>query len=319
MRESLASNVFRTLIESAVNQTASTAITPPGYVEPLRYFEKPAASVGTVNLSESYLPDLMPKDGNLTNAAMDPSQTPGGEKMTMAAAVLQLSRVSAMGSHVIVRSDPTRAIPTGLDSKVILLERVAKYFSCVEAANLEMLTDDEEMPVSARPVSRVVISWPDSHTHGVRYEIKRRDIRQLGNETFVNETLMAILLGLARVADAELLSAITAASPAEFSPSSVAAAGLRMDEVRALVGTDGTSAGWNGAGQFVAAGGVLADTTADTDLTIVGAFNRSAVAIHEEITLTAERRNLEGDLIFTAFANVVPLVPDVSRFWVVSE
>lgn len=49
---------------------------------------------------------------------------------------------------------------------------------------------------------------------------------------------------------------------------------------------------------------------------MIGAFNRSAVAIHEEITLTAERRNLEGDLIFTALANVVPLVPDASRFWV---
>lgn len=254
MRNSLASNVFRSIIEEAANQTGSTPIIPPGYVEPLRYFKKPAATIGTVNLSASYVPDLMPKDGNLTNAAMDPTQTPGGEKMTMAAAILQLSRVSAMGAHIIVRADPTRAVPTGLEGKVILLERVAKYFSSVEAAKLDLLTDDEDMPSSPRPVSRALISWPDSYTHGVRYEIKRRDIKQLGNDTFVNETLMAILLGLARVADAELLSRITSASPTEFSPAKVAAAGLRMDEVRALVGTNGTGAGWNGAGQFVAAG-----------------------------------------------------------------
>ena len=314
MRDSLAGNVLRSLIQDAANQTAFSPIIPPGYVEPTSYFKKPAATIGTVNLNESYLPDLMDRSGNFTS--LDPAQTPGGERMTIAAAILQLSRVSAMGANIIIRADPTRAVPVSPEMKGIpALESVAKWYSTIEAANMAPLSDDEEMPVSTRPVSRAEIVWADSQTHGVRFEIKRKDIILLGNDTFVNETIMSLILGLARVADAELLSRITSASPTEFSPAKVAERGLRIDEIRAIVGTNGTGAGWNGAGQFVAAGGVLADTSGDVAETVVGAFSRAGVAIHEEITLTAERRNLQGDLIFTAFANVIPLLPDPSRFW----
>lgn len=316
MRPTQATNVFRSVIDTAANAVDSAPIQPPGYLEPTAYFKKPAASVGTINLNASYLPDLLPDEGGISSIPMDVIQTPGGERLTVAAGILQLSRVAAMGSHIIIRSDPSRAVPTGKEGKVILLERVAKYFSSIEAAKFDFINDDEQMNASTRPVSRAEISWPDSYTHGVRHEIKRHDIKLLGNDTFVNETMLALILGLARAADAELLGRITAASPEPFDPAKVAAAGLRMNEVRALVGTNGTAAGWNGAGQFVAAGGVLADTTGDTEQTIIGAFNRSAVAIHEEITLTAERRNLQGDLVFTAYANIVPLVPDPSRFWV---
>ncbi|WP_176054524.1 hypothetical protein [Paraburkholderia caribensis] len=47
----------------------------------------------------------------------------------------------------------------------------------------------------------------------------------------------AIVQGLARTADAVLSSALVAATPSAFNLAAAAAAGVRMSELRSLVGT----------------------------------------------------------------------------------
>lgn len=311
---------FRQLLIDATNQQMATPIIPPGFIEPTTYFKKPAATFGTLNLATSELQVLFDKQGRLVdskgNTIVAPIATPGGERFTLEAGILQMSRTAAAGAHVVVRPDPDKAQAIGPADPMLGIERQIKYFNTVEAAPFADVTDDADVSASVLPVHRSTINWSASGQKGVRFEVKRRDLKAIGNDVFVDEVLLSLVLGLARQADAVLLAAIKAATPAAFTLAAAAAQGLRIDDLRALVGTNGNGATWRGDGAFTAAN-IPADLTADTDITVAGAFNRAGVAIHEDVTVTAERRNLQGDLIVTAYANMIPLLPDAAKFWTV--
>jgi hypothetical protein len=324
MNETLGTNILSGLITEAQNASTSASHTRPGFDEPTSYFEKPAASFGTVNLNASYLPRLLPKDGNLSSSPLDVIVTKGGERLTLSAGILQLSRVASAGSHIIVKADPNQALPTGREGSISLVS-VAKYFNTIEAAPFISIADDTDITASLLPLSRDEIVWHDSLNKAVRFEIKRKDIKQIGNDVFVGEIMLSLIMGLARAADEILLSRIIGSLPVEFDPSLVAAQGLRFPELSAMIGTNGTGALVTANGELVAKpnilgwnGGIHAELTGDIDQTIIGAFNRSAVAIHENISITCERRNLQGDLVVTAYANMVALMPDPSKFWTVA-
>lgn len=310
------STYLRELLADAQKQVAFSAVTPPGYQEPTAFFKKAPARVGTLNLNTSNLHTLLADDASMATPII-PLATPGGETMTMAAAILMLSRVAAAGAHIITRPDPSRAIVVGATDPIAGVETIARYFNNIEAAPFSQVADDAEINASPFPVSRATIDWNHSIQKSVRFELKRSYLRQYGNDLVVAEIEMAMVLGLARAADAVLLAAINASMPGAFSVGTAAAQGLRIEELRALVGTAGAGAAFRGDGAFTAAN-IPADITADMATTLVGAFNRAAVAIHEEVTLIAERRNTQGDLIVTAHANMIPLVPSAGKFWTVA-
>lgn len=303
---------IRTLLADAQNQTAFVSHTPTGYAEPTAYFSKAPASTGTLNLASSFLPKILNADGNLYGT---PIATDGGERTTISAGILQNSRCAAAGAVIITRPDPVKAHAIGTGLADVAFERVAKFFSTIEGAPFETLDDDIDVQTSDLPISRATIDWASSIQKSVRFEIPRSLQRLIGHDQIVDEVLLAFVLGLARASDAVLLAAIEATNPSTFSAGAVAAKGLRIDELRGLVGTEGAGAGWRGDGAFAVAGGIVADTTADTAGTVIGSFGRAGVAIHESIDLIVERRNTKGDLVLTAHANMVPLVPNPSVFW----
>lgn len=309
-------NQLRTLLANAQQQVAHSAITPAGYQEPTAYLKKTPAVAGTLNLKSSFLPTLISNDGDIA-ASVFPLATPGAEMLTMNAGILQLSRVAAAGSHIITRPDPSRALAVGLTDPFPALEKIARYFNAISPAPFTAIPDDVEINPSEFPVKRSLIDWSDSLQKSVRFEIKRRYLKQYGNDLVIDELLMALTLGLARAADEVLLSAINTSTPNAFSIAEVANQGLRIAELRALVGTNGDGASFRGDGVFTASN-IPADTTGDMAGSLIGAFNRTAVAIHEDVTLTAERRNTQGDLVVTVHANLIPLIPDAAKFWTAS-
>jgi hypothetical protein len=113
-----------------------------------------------------------------------------------------------------------------------------------------------------------------------------------------------------------LLSAIAATTPANFSLALAAAQGLKWGELRAIVGTSANGATVSQDGHL-RAGGVPAELTADTASTIIGAFSRAGVAIGESVEVYFERIDSSGLLAVTAWASMLPLVPDASKFWLV--
>ena len=153
-------------------------------------------------------------------------------------------------------------------------------------------------------------------TKGLRMVFKRVDQRALENDLLHAEIITAIVMGLARAADETLVSAIAATTPAAFTLAKAAAQGLKFDELRGVVGTAGAGASVSQDGALRAAG-IRSQLSPDLAGTIVGAWDRAGVAIHEDLPVHFERLNTQGDLVVTAWANLTPLVPDQAKFWMV--
>lgn len=278
-------------------------------IEP-QYIPHPAAAMRSLNLKTEFLPAILDADGNLMTV---PAGNLAGETIKMDAAIAQSSRVATAGASVIIRPDQARAIPVGTRGDIALVSQ-AGHFVTIEAAPFASIADDAIVNESPIPVSRAELNWDNAIKKSVRFKVSHREQSAIGNNQYSLELLTCIPLGIGRACDAVLLEAINAASPGVFSISAAAAQGIKASELRGLIGTAGNGAEFRTDGTLVAAG-VSAELTADMNGTVIGAFNRSGIAIHEEITVMAERLNSNGDLIVTCWISLIPLVPDVEKFW----
>jgi len=287
--------------------------TPLGHSDPSWSIRKPATAGGQINLSRQTLPGLFDAEGKLRRS---PDAKLAASQIRLPTAILQESRVAAAGAHVIMRSDPTRAVPTGSTGAVVL-ERVPTEFRTVEAAKFLPVADGADVTVSPLPAFSAPIDFDTSVQRAVRMEFSRRQQKALDEEVFAGEIMTSLVLGLGRAADAALLAAITATTPAPFTLAAAAAQGIKFSELAALIGTAGRGATVDQAGRLTV-GGVPAELTGDMVGTIVGAWDRAAVAIHEDVPLLFERLNKQGDLAVTAWVSLIPLVPDKSKFWTIA-
>lgn len=299
-------------IEEARRAVAFTHHTPPGFDEPTHIVRKSPSISREINLNRAFLPSLFDKDGKLIRT---PAAKIAATTIPLSAAILNASRVAAAGAHVIVQPEPSRAVPTGKTGDVVL-QRNATAFRTVSAAHFGIVADGDDVPTAPHPALSAEIDWQSSVSRALRMEFKRTDQRALESGFLHAEIVAAIVMGLARAADEVLLAAIAATAPTPFSLAKVAAQGLKFDELRGTVGTAGAGATVNQDGDLRAAG-IPSELTADLAATIVGAWDRAAVAIHEDLPIHFERLNTQGDLVVTAWANLIPLVPDQAKFWTV--
>lgn len=305
-------NLLSSLIESAKKEIGyRTHHDGDGNVRAVT--SKPAASVATVSLRELQLPPMV--GAGRGHAATNPLGTAAGKKTTIDAALIEQSRVAQAGAVVIVVPTAAAAVGIGPTDGVALYKREAS-FTTIEAAPFAIVADDADVAESALPLLRDLIDFETIPAYGFRVSLSRAEQKAFGDGVLTDGALASIALGLAKAADACLLSAIAAVNPEAFTLASVAARGLSFGELRGLVGSaaNGASVGADG---VLRAAGVSAELTSTVPGTYVGAFNRSAVAISEDVTLLAERRNAQGDLVLTCFANMQALVPDASTFWTV--
>ncbi len=284
-----------------------------GSADPL-YIKKKAASLRTLNLKSSFLPALIGQDGTTLTAA--PIANMAGEKLPMSAAIIEASRVAKAGAHIIIRPDQTRAIAMGERGGVALVNQ-ASHFVTVEAAPFATVADDADVPVSLIPVARAQLDWETAPSIGVRFHLNHKTQKDIGNDQYAAELMAAITIGLARAADKLLLAAIANTTPAAFTLGAAAAQGIASHELRGLVGTNGAGAAFNDKGLLMASG-VPAEMSADLAGTLIGAFNRCAIAIHEDVSVLAERTSAAGALDVTCWASMIPLVPDAGKFWSVA-
>ncbi|MEN9901635.1 MAG: hypothetical protein RL651_299 [Pseudomonadota bacterium] len=278
-----------------------------------QFIDYPAASMRTLTLTMTHLPVLGGKDDSIITVA------PGniaGQSTKLDTAIIRSSRVAAAGANIIVRPVPANAYATGLTGGVSVYEADA-YFVTVAPAEFASVADGAAVSVTPLPASRAQVKWDEAVKLAVRFNVPRRDPRTYGQEHIAKEILTAIPLGIARAADNLLLSAINAETPSPFTVAAASAQGLNAGELRALIGTDGTGAQFRADGQLIAAG-IAAEMTPDMAGTIVGAFDRAAVAIHDEITLLAERLDGDGNLAVTCWVSMIPLLPDPAKFWTVA-
>ncbi|CAE6852574.1 hypothetical protein [Paraburkholderia aspalathi] len=284
----------------------------------LRATHKGSSSVrGLIDLNGDTLPKIQKADGTLKRA---PSGTPAVENLKIDAAILRQSLVAQAGAEIIIYKDPAQAISTGLEGDVVMASKPA-YFETFEAAPFALVADGDEVTVTPLPINRATIHvdatgglQTDTGIYGLRFEFSRATLKSYPS---IEDAIMhAIVQGLARTADAVLTAGIIAATPAAFSLAAAAAAGVRMSELRALVGTSGHGATIDNNGVLRAAG-ITAELTPDMAVTVIGSFARSAVMIRSDVDVIVDRTNINGTLAVTAWAGLQALVPDATRFWTV--
>lgn len=294
----------------------------PG-MEP-QYLPKRSAVLRSLNLKTSFLPSLFDKNGRLISA---PIGTPAGETIALDAAVIKSSRVARAGAHVLIREDQLRPIPTGPTGGIALAD-VPATFSTIEPAVFTNVADDAEVAVTATlPMHRTTMDWSTAQAVAVRFEVPRSSQKEHEDALFADELLIALALGLGRAADRLLLAAIASTTPPAFTLGAAAAQGLMASELRAVVGTNGDGTYFGADGSLIVnpfdtngwkPSGIPAELSADMAGTLVGAWNRAAIAISGDVQLLAERTTKNGTLAITAWAHMIPMLPDSSKFWTVT-
>jgi hypothetical protein len=272
---------------------------------------------GIIDLNSDELPKIQATDGTLKRP---PNGRPAVENLKIDAAILRQSLVAQAGAEIIIYKDPTEAVSTGVLGDVVMTSKQA-YFETFEAAPFSLVADGGEVAVSPLPIKRAQIhldaaGGPQTNTaiYGLRFEFSRATLKSY--PSIEDAVMHAIAQGLARTADAVLLGALVVANPAPFTLAAAAAAGVRMNELRGLVGISGNGAAIDNNGVLRAAG-ITAELTPDMAATIVGSFTRSAVMIRSDVDVIVDRTNIDGSLAVTAWAALQPLLPDTTRFWTV--
>ncbi len=298
-------NEITGLIERAKVAQPYAPFGQDGYGQPRGMRRQPAAAMTTINLREAQLSSLFDKDGKLRRV---PNATLAANSVTLDTAIIANSRIAEAGASVIVYREMDKAHPTG-PAGALAIERRPGSLRSVEAGKFAVVADDGDALTSAFPIKAADIEITDSPSRALRFEFTRREQKSVTPDIFGAEIAAAVTLGVARAADEILLTALAAAGLADFSLASVAAKGLGFSDLRALIGTAANGAAI-GADGVLRAGGIAGTLTSEMAGTIVGAWDRTAVAIHEDLPVMFERTNLNGKLVVTAWLNAVAVIPD---------
>lgn len=267
-------------------------------------------------LSSENLVGLFDADGRLRRT---PSAAPSEDTIGLGAAVIANSRVARAGVGIIIV--PDQSVPHAIGrTGPVAMETVPAFVRNVEPGVWETVDVNAlaEVSLSDSPITSVEIDWETSIAKAIRFKVSRKDrMRYRDQDKLCDEIGAAITLGLARAADACLLSALTAEALSPFTLAHAAAEGLDFGDLRALVGTGaaGAAVGQDG---VLRAAGVPANLTGDMAGTIVGAWDRAAVAIRDDINISFERTGLAGEMAVTAWAAMQPIIPVANKFWTIA-
>lgn len=266
----------------------------------------------TIALREM-LPEVVGADGRVTRA---PVARPSGETMTVRAAAMANSRVVQAGAHLIEMAEAEVA---GFGAEPVLAEH-PQEFSTIEAAPIDAVAltgagaDAEgDVTASALPIASATLDRSALTQRAWRVEIPRSALRDRGEDRVAGELMTAVAVGLGRAVDAELMTALDAAATVGFDLHAAAAKGLRMADLRAVIGTGAVSGPAVDRGELFV-DGIPAELSGDVDATIIGAFERAAVFVQPELELLAER-TAAGGLVMTLWADFQAAVPDAGFFW----
>lgn len=274
----------------------------------------PAASRVAIDLSQFVA------DGNPSPNVHGVQNRPTGETLTLdpRAVIEAHSVVAQAGASIIISAPRDRAIAINGNKTDGLMGfyQDPQLVRNVDPAQFATLADGADATVSAIPTHDATFTWPSVPTAAFRTTITRAQNRALGGGDDLRDALLrSVLMGLGLYADKLLLAAIAAATPAAFTFGAAAAKFLKVDDLRAIIGTTGTGAGYRGDGTFMANPGIPAEITDATEGTYIGSFGSAAVAIWPELTVQARRLSTAGDLEVTCLVNAQAVLPDAGKFW----
>lgn len=281
-----------------------------------RYVKNPhLASVPAANGSLS-MRELIPRAAESTTRIVTQL---AGESESLATALVRTSRFMQAGARLIpmeVNGDSQGSI-----AGIPVWSASPGSFTVIKGADFQPGDDFSPLSPSALPVSSEDIDRDLIESYGVRFEISRNMQKSMTSEDLNARLVNAIAFGIGRTVDkialAKLAEKLTAAGGGTAMPTyslaAAAGAGLRFDELAAIVGTAGTGATVEDGVLRVA--GIPAEINGENPHTFVGAFDRAAVAVMDDIRVLVERLNVNGTMAVTCWLDVLPLIPDPAYFW----
>lgn len=307
-------NPIADVLQEATRALPYHATKRAGYDEPA-YIKKPAASLRTLVLTKATLPKLNDRGQLVRN----PKANMAGEVIPCSTAIANASRVSAAGASMVFlpeHADPV-IVETGSNSKIMATAAHPRQFVTVDPAGFAEIADDMEVPTTARPILMAPIDPDSLRQFSVRMKVNHKEQIDRGGQQVADEILASIVAGISQTVDKVFIEAVLATTPATFTLAAAAAKGAKVESLRALVGTAGAGAAFRADGQLIAAG-IPAELTATTASTLVGWFERGAVVIGPDVSILAERLNVNGDLTVTAWFSLAAAIPDGDSFWTVA-
>ncbi len=268
---------------------------------------------GSLSLRAAMISELFDADGRLRRV---PVASPGAAVTRLDAAIAGASRVVQAGAKLIV----VEAQDVATDGRADGLRAEETGYRIVNPMPLATVSPDDADLVPtpwANVVQGAKVNWATAPIIGAQVVIPRRRLKDTppGDDELVGELLTSIVLGLANAADRLHLASVAATTPLPFALARAAAARLRFEELRAVIGTTGTGAAVGQDGQL-RANGIAAELTGEAAGTFIGAFDRSAILIRDRIELLVERRDVAGRQRVTAWATMAPLLPTGNaHFW----
>lgn len=242
----------------------------------------------------------------------------GGKQTTINAVLAERSLVAQAGAEIIRIPGPMTTQPTGKTGATTGRE-VADRFVVIRPGKFAKVADGEEITMSGLPYLVSAFNHNNAPAYGVGYTLSRKQMKHdFADDTTLEVVNTAIERGIADLSDFVLLNHLESVAENLTSPSftavaqKIAAKNLRFDEVKAIVGGDCT--GLELQDGVLRAYGVRAEISGQTSSTIIGAFGNAAVALDDEIRVTA-RRVLNGAVEVVVWVNASALVPDSTMFW----
>lgn len=306
------SNALAELFAEARRALTFREIPREGGLEPI-HIKKKAASLRTLNVTKTLV--KIDANGNLNTA---PGANMAGEIVPCSTAIVNTSRAAKAGANLIFlpeHSDP-KFIDTGSATKVMYTQNFPRYFVNVDASEFAEIPDDADVPETVRPVFKGDIKPENLRQFSVLHRVNHKEQVDRGGQQVADEILAAIVAGVSRTADRVFIETVLAASPEAFSVGKAAAKGARFEQLRGLIGTDGTGAAFRADGQMIV-NNVPAEITAASAESLIGWFERGAVVIGPDLQILAERLNVNGDLSVTCWFSLRAVIPDAASFWTV--
>jgi hypothetical protein len=165
----------------------------------------------------------------VTNAPSDTTGAGAAATATVVGGTVVSTTITADGQNY--TAAPTFALPAGAGTPAT----AAAFTATIGAPG--------SVSSSLWPFHDALISWPDAPNYSFSTTIDRAQNAGIGGGTDLRRALLvAILRGLGELCDQVHLNAIAAGNPAAFTMGAAAAKHLEIDDLRALIGTNGNGA-----------------------------------------------------------------------------
>lgn len=304
---------IRALIEQAESAPSVEVHNTVGFNEPRHIIPVTPGSVGTVSLDGEALPAATAAAAlGINYQPLAPNSV--GQLVKMSHLVAKHSRFCEAGGNLVLANKNPRTTQAGGDPDFYLRPQRLRL---IKPAVFSLLGDGLEVAEQPYPADELEVKIGDAANYSIRFQVSRRAQKSLDPALLAYEIALSVSRGVANLVDKIMLEAIIAAAPGAFSLGTLAGKDVRIDELRAIVGTNAAGVTWRGDGAFTA-GNIPAELSPVVAETVAGAFGRAFVVLSDETRIVMRRNDVLGTLDVLCHVNVKPGVVDAHFFGTVA-